>query len=134
MRRGEIFFVDFGPERYDFGERSNKEPARRRPVVILSINEIIDLSERTLVLVSVVPGTNGANVPKDYDSQVRVPAEASGLPLETVFRAFQITSMDSRRFTAQPVGRLPNAYMKRLEDAVGYILGLAVEGRVRDRS
>jgi mRNA interferase MazF len=78
-----------------------------------------------MILVSVVPGTSGSNVPSDYPTQIRVPAGVSGLRNETVFRAFQITSLDSRRFDARPAGRLPGVYLEKLEDAVRFVLGMS---------
>ncbi len=112
VRRGEIYFVDLGEVRHDFGAISNKEPTKVRPVVVLSINQVNDLADTTLVLVSVVPGTSGSNVPRDYPTQIRVPPSASGLKNETVFRAFQIRSVDSRRLGPRRSGFLQSPYLE----------------------
>jgi mRNA interferase MazF len=121
IHRGEIYFIDFGDIRRDFGPEptpANKVPAKIRPAVVLSVNAINRLVDTTILLVTVVPGTSGTNVSRESPWQVRVPAIESGLPRETVFRAFQINSLDSRWFTGRPAGRLSGKYLARLEDAV----------------
>jgi mRNA interferase MazF len=50
--------------------------------------------------------------------------EESGLPKETVFLCFQIRSLDFNRFPNQPAGKLSEAKMQEIEDAVRYCLGL----------
>ena len=63
MRRGEIYFVDLNPV-------IGREQAGRRPVLVLSIDDI----NRSPLVVTIVPGTDGAHVPRDYPTTVRVPA------------------------------------------------------------
>jgi len=77
IRRGEIYFVDLSPVQ-------GHEESGRRPVLVISSDKI---NSRPLV-VTVVVGTKGANVPDDYPSNVRVSAADSGLPLGTVFMCF----------------------------------------------
>ncbi len=113
-RRGEIYFVNLGPPR-------GREQAYERPVLVLSI----DALNRLPLVVSVVPGTKGANVSRDHLSDVRVPPSASGLPEETVFRCLQLTAVDVRKFPSQPSGRLSSLYLKQLEDSVRFMLGLS---------
>ena len=113
IERGDVFFVDLDPVR-------GREQAGRRPVVVLSINEI---NQRPLV-VAVVVGTKGENVHRDYPTNVRVSAEESGLPLETVFMGFQVRSLDPQRFPKARAGHLADAAMQRVEVAVRRCLGL----------
>lgn len=113
MRRGEIYFVDLSPV-------IGREQAGRRPVLVLSIDAI----NRAPLVVTIVPGTDGANVPRDYPTTVRIPASVSGLNLETVFLCFQVRALDPSRFPSQPAGRLPPANLQDVEDAVRYCLGL----------
>ena len=107
IRRGDVFFVDLDPVR-------GREQAGRRPVVVLSINEI---NQRPLV-VTVVVGTKGENVPRNYPTNVRVPIEESGLPMETVFLGFHVRSLDTQRFSTVRAGHLSDAAMQRVEEAV----------------
>jgi mRNA interferase MazF len=113
ISRGEIYFVNLSPVQ-------GREQAGTRPVFVLSIDAINQLP----LVVTVVVGTKGANLSRDYPTNVRVPAADSGLPLETVFLCFQLRSLDPARFPAAPAGRLSDVYLARVEDAVRYCLGL----------
>src|SRR5881296_3484695 len=95
MQRGEIYFVNLNPVH-------GREQAGQRPVLVLSIDAI----NRLPLVVTVVIGTKGDNVARDYPTNVRVSAADSGLSVETVFLCFQIRSLDSGRFPALPSGRL----------------------------
>ena len=70
IRRGEIYFVDLNPIK-------GREQAGTRPVLVLSIDAI---NKQPLVVVTVVVGTKGERVPKDYPTNVRVSPQESGLP------------------------------------------------------
>jgi mRNA interferase MazF len=113
IERGEIYFVNLNPIR-------GREQAGYRPVLVLSIDAINKLP----LVVTVVVGTKGENISRDYPTNVRVSAADSGLPMETVFLCFQIRSLDAKRFSDNPVGRLTGIALKRVEDAVRYCLGL----------
>jgi mRNA interferase MazF len=63
MRRGEIYFVDLNPV-------VGREQAGRRPVLVLSIDAI----NRVPLVVTVVPGTDGAHIPRDYPTNIRISA------------------------------------------------------------
>ena len=54
IRRGEIYFVDLNPVR-------GREQAGQRPVLVLSVDEI----NRLPLVVTVVVGTSGLNVPRE---------------------------------------------------------------------
>jgi mRNA interferase MazF len=113
ISRGEIYFVDLSPVQ-------GREQAGTPPVLVLSIDAINQLP----LVVTVVVGTKGSNLARDYPTNVRVPAAASGLPMETVFLCFQIRSLDPSRFPATPAGRLIDPYRTLVDDAVRYCLGL----------
>lgn len=113
VARGEIYFIDLNPVR-------GREQAGTRPAAVLSINAI----NRLPLVVTVVLGTKGANVRRDYHGSIRVSPEETGLPLETIFLGFQIRSLDASRFPNRPAGHLQGDAMERLEDAVRYCLGL----------
>ena len=113
IKRGEIYFVNLNPVK-------GHEQAGTRPVLVLSVDAVNSLP----LVVTVVVGTSGANVRRDYPTNVRVPAVDSGLPTETVFLCFQIRSLDPTRFVDPPAGTLDQNYMNQVEEAVRYCLGL----------
>src|ERR671938_672251 len=112
IERGEIYFVNLNPV-------EGREQAGQRPVLVLSIDAI----NRLPLVVTVVVGTKGANIPRDYPTNVRVPAAESGLPMETVFLCFQVRSLDSTRFPNKPAGKLTGATLRTVADAVSYCVG-----------
>jgi mRNA interferase MazF len=75
--RGQIYFVNLDPV---YG----REQAGTRPVLVLSIDTINDLP----LVVTVVVGTKGSNIKRDYPTNVRISSEESGLSIETVFMCF----------------------------------------------
>lgn len=111
--RGDIYFVNLNPVQ-------GREQAGERPVLVLSINEI----NRLPLVVTVVVGTKGSNVTRDYPTIVRVAPSESGLPSETAFLCFQIRSLDPRRFPENPAGRLSEELMLLVEATTRYCLGL----------
>jgi mRNA interferase MazF len=113
INRGEIYFVNLNPVK-------GKEQAGHRPVLILSVDSI----NRLPLVITVIVGTKGANLTRNYQTNVRVSTEESGLPMETVFLCFQVRSLDAKRFPEQPAGKLSSEGMQRVEDAVRYSLGL----------
>jgi mRNA interferase MazF len=113
IQRGDIYFVNLNPVK-------GREQAGSRPVLVLSVDAINQLP----LVVTVVVGTKGANLSKDYPTNVRVPPAESGLPAETVFLCFQLRSLDPGRFSDAPAGRLSPIYLALVEDAVRYCLGL----------
>ncbi len=113
IHRGEIYFVNLSPVK-------GREQAGQRPVLILSIDEINNLP----LVVTVVVGTKGENLSRDYPTNVRVPPEKSGLPMETVFLCFQIRSLDPTRFPEKRAGILADEVLEKIEATVRYCLGL----------
>jgi mRNA interferase MazF len=113
IRRGEAYFVNLDPVQ-------GREQASTRPVLVLS-NDVIN---RRPLVVTVVIGTKGANVAKDYDTNVRVPSSESGLPEETVFLCFQVRSLDQGRFPSKPAGQLSAHYLAQIESTLKKCLDL----------
>jgi mRNA interferase MazF len=113
VRRGEIYFVNLNPA-------AGREQAGTRPVLVLSIDAINELP----LVVTVVVGTKGANVSRDYPTNVRVSPSESGLPIETVFLCFQLRSLDPKRFPEESAGKVSDDTMAKVERAVRYCLGL----------
>jgi len=85
IRRGDIYFVNLNPVQ-------GREPAGQRPVLILSIDSINHLP----LVVTVVVGTKGDNVSRDYPTNVRLSPAETGLPMETVFLGFSGTLLGSQ--------------------------------------
>jgi mRNA interferase MazF len=113
IQRGQIYFVNLNPVQ-------GREQSGKRPMLILSIDAINSLP----LVVTAIVGTKGENIHQNYPTNVRVPPEESGLPLETVFLCFQIRSLDPTRFPAEPAGQLSADKMHEVETAVRYCLGL----------
>ncbi len=113
IHRGEVYFVNLNPVQ-------GREQAGQRPVLVLSVDAI----NRLPLVVTVVVGTKGSNVPRDYPTNVRVASADSGLPMETVFLGFQVRSLDPRRFPEKPAGKLNSQKLEDVENAVRFCLGL----------
>jgi mRNA interferase MazF len=113
IKRGEIYFVNLNPVQ-------GREQSGQRPVLVISSDEINQLP----LVVTVVVGTKGENIQRDYPTNVRIAAVDSGLLMETVFLCFQIRSLDSSRFPLTPAGKLSDSLMKRIDDAIRYCLKL----------
>lgn len=73
---------------------------------------------------TVVIGTKGENVTRDYPTNVRMAATESGLPMETVFLCFQLRSLDPSRFAGPPAGKISGATLIKIEATVRHCLGL----------
>ena len=113
VQRGEIYFVNLNPVH-------GREQAGHRPVLVLSVDAI----NRLPLVVTVIVGTKGANLTRDYPTNVRVSTAESGLPMETVFLCFQLRSLDPGRFEGRPAGQVSRAVLDRIETAVRHCLGL----------
>ena len=70
VQRGEMYLVNLNPVQ-------GREQAGRRPVLVLSTDAI----NRLPLVVTVVVGTKGENVTRDYPTNVRVSTAERGLPL-----------------------------------------------------
>ena len=113
IKRGEIYFVDLDPTK-------GREQSGHRPVLVLSVDSI----NKSPLVVTVVVGTKGENLKRDYSTNVRLSPSETGLPMETVFLCFEIRSLDSRRFPEKPAGKLHSEALRKIEDAVRHCLGL----------
>lgn len=119
ISRGQIYTVELAPTR-------GREQAGRRPVLVISADAI----NRQPLVVTVVVGTDAKKVPRNYPTNVRVPAQETGLPKDAVFLCFQIRSLDPGRFRdlrtgrADPVGSLPAHRMEEVDRAIKLALDL----------
>jgi mRNA interferase MazF len=113
IQRGKIYFVNLNPVQ-------GREQSGMRPVLVLSIDTI----NQSPLVVTVIVGTKGTNIHRDYRTNVRVSASESGLPIETVFLCFQIRSLDKDRFPTDSAGELSAEKMLEIELALRYCFGL----------
>ena len=118
ISRGQISRVNLNPAQ-------GCEQKGLRPVLVVSADAI----NRQPLVVTVV-SADATTVPRDYPTNVRVPARESGLPTDTVSLCFQLRAPDPTRFqdprTGQvtPVGRLPPARMAEVDTARRAVLSL----------
>lgn len=113
MQWGEIYLVSFDPVQ-------GREQFGTRPALVVSCSWI---NNRPLVVI-VVPGTDGANIRKDFPTNVRVPSDESGLHYETVFLCFQARALDPGHFPANAIGQLTAAGMQDIDNALRFCLDL----------
>ncbi|KZL49695.1 growth inhibitor PemK [Nodularia spumigena CENA596] len=113
IERGQIYFVNLNPV-------IGREQSGTRPVLVLSVDAINQLP----LVVTVVVGTKGTNIKRDYPTNIRVSPSESGLLIETVFLCFQIRSLDPNRFLTESTGKISDSKMLEVEAAVRYCLGL----------
>mgnify|MGYP003396072142 CR=1 FL=1 len=112
-QRGEIYFVNLNPVQ-------GREQSGQRPVLVISSNSI----NRLPLVVTVVVGTKGTNITRDYPTNVRVSVADSGLPIETVFLCFQMRSLDPSRFPSTPAGKVSGKVLQQIENALRHCLEL----------
>jgi len=112
IRRGQIYYATLDPAR-------GREQAGRRPVLVVSDDAINAFP----LVVTVIAGTSGRNVARDYSTNVRVTAEESGLPRDTVFMASQVRAIDASRLH-EVAGAVPEARMREVDAALRVVLAL----------
>ena len=109
MLRGEIRLVDLEPVR-------GSEASKRRPAVIVSNDRANAVAARLgRGVVTVVPITS--NTERVFPFQTLLPAEATGLPLDSKAQAEQVRSVAAERLGAV-LGRAPAELMARLDEAL----------------
>jgi mRNA interferase MazF len=114
--RGEVYFVRLGPT---VGREIN---TKRRPVVVLSIN---DINSKPLVVL-VVPGTTWTTGKRIHRNEVKIePSATNGLSDPTLFQCHQLKAIDHSRFDQDPVGMLTSQDLDMIEKAVKLCLGFS---------
>lgn len=109
MRRGEIRLTDLDPAQ---GNEANK----RRPTIIVSNHRANATADRLgRGVVTVVPVTS--NVDKVFPFQVLLPANVTGLPVDSKAQAEQVRSVAIQRL-GPVLGRLPASLVNELDRAL----------------
>lgn len=115
MRRGEIWLVDLEPVQ---GAESNK----RRPAVIVSTDRAnARAAQLGRGVVTVVPVTS--NVSRVLPFQVLLPADDTGLRVDSKAQAEQVRSVDLARLSVR-IGRTPPGLISALNEALRLHLDL----------
>jgi mRNA interferase MazF len=115
MRRGDICVIDLDPTR---GTEANKS----RPAVIVSNDGANSTATRLgRGVLTIVPVT--ANIDRIYPFQVLLPAESTGLAVDSKAQAEQVRSIDIARVQRR-LGSVPVELMHELDDALRLHLAL----------
>ncbi len=109
MQRGEVRLIDLEPAR---GSESNK----RRPAIIVSNDRANATADRLgRGVVTIVPVTS--NVARVFAFQVLLPANATGLRVDSKAQAEQVRSVTVERI-GPVLGRVPPPLMAELDEAL----------------
>ena len=115
MRRGDICVIDLDPVR---GAEANNS----RPAVIVSNDGANSTATRLgRGVLTVVPVTS--NVDRVYPFQVLLPAESTGLSVDSKAQAEQVRSIDVVRMQRR-LGSVPAVLMHELDEALRLHLAL----------
>ena len=112
MERGEIWWADLG-------EPDGSEPGYRHPVVIVQSDAFNRSRIRSIVVVVLTSNLRLLDAP----GNVLLPARQSRLPKDAVANVSQIATLD-RDFLSAPVGKLPAALLKQVDDGLRLVLNL----------
>lgn len=109
MLRGEIRLVDLEPTR-------GAEASKRRPAVLVSNDHANATASRLgRGVLTVVPVTS--SVDRVFDFQVLLPAEQTGLRLDSKAQAEQVRAVAVERIGSL-MGRVPLSLMREVDDAL----------------
>lgn len=109
MLRGEIRLTDLEPARPSVANK-------RRPAIIVSNDRCNQTAARLgRGVVTVVPITS--TVTQVFPFQVLLPADETGLPVESKAQAEQVRSVSVERM-GRVLGRVPRSLMVQLDDAL----------------
>ena len=112
MRRGEVWWVDFGQP---FGS----EPGYRRPAVVVQADAFNKSQLGTVLLVPLTRTVEWAKAP----GNVLLRPKHTGLKHPSVANVSQLTVSDRRRLI-EKAGMLPTLALGRLDEGLRLVLGL----------
>ena len=113
VEQGEVYWADLNPA-------TGREQRGRRPVLVVSRNEVNRLPLTVLVMAG--SGAEHYATQKRFPTDIWVGAQESGLPKDTVFLGLQLRSLDRSRLTG-PLGKLPAHRLPEVWDAIRYVMG-----------
>lgn len=113
IARGEVWWADLGLPR-------GSAPALRRPVLVVSGDRYNRSKLRTVTVVALTTTAQLAALP----GNVRVPADAGGLPHDSVANVTQIATID-RNSLEDRIGTLPDWLVVQVDAGLQHALGLA---------
>ena len=111
VHRGEVFYADLSPV-------VGSEQGGVRPVLIVQ-NEIGNRHSPTVIAAAITSQTNKAKLP----THIALSAPDYGLPRDSVVLLEQIRTIDKRRLR-EHMGRLDDAHMSMVDDAIAVSFGL----------
>jgi len=115
VHRGEIFLVNLNPAK-------SGEANKQRPAVVVSNDGANISAERSgHGIITVVPVTS--NITRVYPFQVFLPAELTGLAVDSKAQAEQVRSISIDRLGAV-IGEVPHNLMDDLDEALRLHLAL----------
>jgi mRNA interferase MazF len=115
VHRGEIFLVNLDPAK-------SGEANKQRPAVVVSNDGANISAERSgHGIITVVPVTS--NITRVYPFQVLLPAELTGLAVDSKAQAEQVRSISIDRLGAV-IGEVPHNLMDELDEALRLHLAL----------
>jgi len=112
IRRGQVCWVDFG-------EPQGSAPAKRRPAVIVQSDRYNSSRISTVVVVPITSDTALARLP----GNVFVPAQASGLPKDSVVNVSQPMTVDRSDLDDTGV-ELPDSLMDAVDAGLRRVVDL----------
>jgi mRNA interferase MazF len=115
VHRGEIFLVNLDPAKS--GEANKQRPA----VVVSNDGANISAVRSGQGIITVVPVTS--NITRVYPFQVLLPAELTGLAVDSKAQAEQVRSISINRLGVV-IGEVPHNLMEELDEALRLHLAL----------
>jgi len=95
------------------------EPGFRRPIVLVQSDAFTRSRIRTVLAVVLTSNQRLAQAP----GNVALPAQASGLPQDSVANVSQIVTLD-KAFLVERCARLPEELIKQIEEGLRLVLAL----------
>jgi mRNA interferase MazF len=113
VRRGDVFDVDFGVPR-------GSEQAGRRPAVVISTDDLNEVS--SIVIVAAIT-SRSPSADRPRPQQVAITARESGLARNGLIKLDQVLTVARTRLLTRR-GRLSPLLMREMDDAIFYVMGL----------
>jgi len=112
VKRGDIFYADLSPV-------IGSEQGGVRPVLVIQ-NDVGNKFSPTVIVAAVTSQINKAKLP----THVEISANDFGLAKDSVILLEQVRTVDKRRLR-EKIGKLSEALMYRVNDALAVSLGIA---------